>query len=161
MGRTTSGPSTGALAGLTPLLDTLFLLLFALLAVNREAPGAPDKAEEEDVRIELPHVEKSPSLAPSTPPVVVLLDKEGTLRLQGETRSSLSLKDLDEALEQHLEHRLPEELPVEIRGDEGASLGMVLSLLQHLRLRGFRQVRMVARPLLEVDPEEPNRGSRP
>ena len=129
--------------GLTPLLDTLFILLFALLALSdtREA----DQAEQ--VRIQLPAVEAGEGAA-ATPAerFSIFVDAESAVRLDGtETSQSIaSFAELDTALAQRLGSVLPEEVAIDIVGDADARHGVMVELLQHLRLNGFTQVQLLA-----------------
>lgn len=127
--------------GLTPLLDTLFILLFALLALSETRTST----RQDLVWIQLPMVEPSVQ-APreASRKLVLFMDASSRVHL-GET--GLEIRDraeLDRALGQALGEALPEEVTVEIQGDRNARAGVAVELLQHLRLRGFSQVSLVA-----------------
>jgi len=130
--------------GLTPLLDTLFILLFALLALSdtREA----DQAEQ--VRIQLPAVEagEGATAAPAER-FSIFVDAESAVRLENaadSARSITSFAELDAALAERLGTVLPEEVAIDIVGDADARHGVMVELLQHLRLSGFTQVQLLA-----------------
>lgn len=137
------------LGGLTPLLDTLFILIFALLALSdtRSAVRA------EPVRIQLPAVEpggdERSRLARS---VEFEITADSTLRVAGREAALRSWADVDAALADALADSasvgraavVPELVRVEIRADRDSRHGVAVELLQHLRLRGFVNVELIA-----------------
>jgi len=128
-------------SGLTPLIDTLFILLFALLALSDTRKTNPT----EPVRVQLPEVEPGetgPGLVGARIAVEVAADS--TVRVGPEGLLVESRTDLDRAFNAALGERLPEEVVVELRADRGARHGVAVELLQHLRLRGFVNVELVA-----------------
>jgi len=130
---------------LTPMLDTLFLLLFALLAMS----DARDPHEE--VRIELPDVERDVTSGASNADRVVLwIDADSILRAAPEGPPLRDRVALDRALDAALEGRSAGGVLVELRADRDARHGVVADLLQHLRLGGFVDVEMVAEALPEA-----------
>ncbi len=140
----TIGQQRGGIAsrGLTPLLDTLFILLFALLMLS----DTRTETRADLVRIELPRVE--PSVASAASPVrrlVIQLDADSRLRWQETGEVLRTRAELDRVLTDALGGSLPEEVAVEVQGDRSASYGVAVELLQHLRLRGFTSVSLVAR----------------
>ena len=130
--------------GLTPLLDTLFILLFALLALS----DTRQVTEAQEVRIQLPEVEASESSPPTAAQrVSILVDAESAVRLSlasGEPELIEDLEQLDAVLTSRLGDTPPGEVTVDIVGDAGARHGVVVELLQHLRLRGFSHVQLLA-----------------
>lgn len=133
--------ATFGLRGLTPLLDTLFLLLFTLLATSEP------KSEQvlEAVRIRLPEVEPGTAAESSQyEPVLIEIDENSQIRLEGDSVPLQSWEQLDRQLEARLRGGIPEELPIEILGDERARHGIAVQLLQHLRLRGYLSIQLVA-----------------
>lgn len=150
-----SGSGALDLGGLTPLLDTVFLLLFALLTLSRNAEVT------ELVRVELPVVDpEGDASAGSAPRLVLVVDAASRVRLpaapagdEREPEADLGrvLPDRDaldaalaDALQGPLEGALPEEIVVEIQADAGSKHGVSVELLQHLRLAGFCQVELLA-----------------
>lgn len=136
------GTSGGALAAraLTPLLDVLFLLLFALLALSDTRTAR----EAERVRVELPAVEPADRASPSPGRIVALeIDRDSRVRVAGgaplATRAAL-----DDALAAALGDGVPEEVAVDLLADRDARHGVVAEVLQQLRLRGFVRVRLAA-----------------
>ena len=140
-----------AAKGLTPLLDTLFLLLLTLL-VTSEARTA---TSEELVRIVLPQVEPSPGgAAEPTRQLVLEVDAGSRVRLEGSEDVLATRAELDRSLAAALGESLPEEVGIEIRGDRSARHGVVVELLQQLRLRGFASVSLIARGVAESTGED-------
>ena len=132
------------LRGLTPLLDTLFILLFALLALS----DTRQVAQAEEVRIQLPSVEPGED-APQAPAELfsIFVDAESAVRLEGLSGTSERIETfeaLDAALAARLGDVLPEEVAIDIVGDADARHGVMVELLQHLRLRGFTRVQLLA-----------------
>ena len=130
--------------GLTPLLDTLFILLFALLALS----DTRQVAQTQEVRIELPAVESGEeSAAAPGERVSLLVDGTSAVRLAGPSGTSEPIErfdELDSLLAARLGALLPEEVAIDIVGDEDARHGVMVELLQHLRLRGFTRVQLLA-----------------
>ncbi|MCP3916181.1 MAG: hypothetical protein GY711_11550 [bacterium] len=157
----------GTIAGgaLTPLLDTLFLLIFALLALSdarREDDRQPESSEE--VRIELPTVEPGGEAAIDAGVRITLrLQADGTLRVGDGATSIDSRAGLDAALARALDDTgsgatLPEEVTIEIEADRAAPHGVAVDLLQHLRLAGFLRVELVA--IGDASPSQPFGGGQ-
>ena len=126
---------------LTPMLDTLFILLFALLALT----DARDMSEAEEVRIRLPEVERGTDAAAGLSEVFsIFVDEDSEVRLEGSDDVLTSLDELDGALTAQLVDALPEDVSVDIVADANARHGVTVELLQHLRLRGFVRVQLLA-----------------
>lgn len=137
--RTTSRTSRGMSAALTPLLDTLFLLLFALLSLS-QSPST----QEEAVGIELPSIEPSSESSGTAQHVIAFaIDSNSKIRLSG-AEPLKSSAELDAALGKALGDRLPEETLVRIRADQDARHGTAVQLLEHLRVAGFVNVQWLA-----------------
>jgi len=132
-------PSRG---GLLPFLDLLFILLFSLLALSETKKSS----SQEPVRIRLPQVEPGESDTPeeNRSTVVLEIDAESRIRLQGVDEIVDSPARLDELLDAFLAGRAPDECQVEIHGDTDAHHGVSVGLLQHLRKRGFGTVSLLA-----------------
>lgn len=132
-----------AFAGLTPLVDTLFILLFALLALS----DARTSHETELVRVRLPEVEPaadSPAPAATTH-AVLEVSADSSVHVPAVPGEEVSTREeLDAVLARLLGDRVPEEVVVEIHADREARHGVVVELLQHLRLRGFVDVQLIA-----------------
>jgi biopolymer transport protein ExbD len=147
-----SAPKTrGAigLGGLTPLLDTLFILIFALLALSdtRSAERA------ETVRIQLPAVEPGGDESSQLSRRIEFeITADSILRVAGMDSVLDSRADVDSALARVLAEpdpsgvveTLPELVLVVIRADRDSRHGVAVELLQHLRLRGFVNVELIA-----------------
>ena len=127
--------------GMTPLLDTLFILLFALLALS----DARETRESEEVRIQLPAVGRDAEAAAAPREAFsILVDADSSVRVEGSDEVLRSAARLDAALAAWLGDALPEEVVVEIVADENARHGVAVGLLQHLRLAGFVEVQLLA-----------------
>ena len=134
-----SAPRSGGFAGLMPLVDTLFLLLFALLAVSETKA-----AETEEVHVSLPEVSSEES-APAAPTlrVQIEVDAESSVRVAG-GEALASVDDVERAIVGEIGDALPDQVAVEIRADQASRYGVTVQLLQHLRLSGFVDVRLTA-----------------
>lgn len=144
-----------AFAGLTPLVDTLFILLFALLALS----DARTSHATELVRVRLPEVEPaSDSPAPGAATHALLeVASDSSVHVPAVPGEGVRTREeLDAVLARLLEDRVPEEVVVEIHADRGARHGVVVELLQHLRLRGFVDVQLIA--VGHVEPAAPFGG---
>ena len=125
---------------LVPLLDALFLLLFALLSLSESAGPAM-----REVAVQLPAVEPDPGAAPSPRAPITIAVDAGSRVLWAATGETLSTAaDLDARLAAQLGDALPDEIPVELRADRDARHGVAVALLEHLRRRGFVDVRLLA-----------------
>ncbi len=133
-----------ALRGLTPLVDLLFILLFALLAL-----GETRRVEEEQlVAVELPAVEAGADAVAPASSVVLSIDADSRVVLSsGEVVTTRAA--LDRELAAALGDGVPEEVVVAIHADRSARHGAAVELLQHLRLRGFVHVQLLATGLEE------------
>jgi len=130
-------PSSPSLKGITPLLDVLFILLFALLALS-ESKSTPS---EELFRVQLPQVDadSNPSVV-DLEKLVISLDKNSRIRVEGMEGAVSTIEEFDSLLASALGDTLPENIAIEIQGDQSARHGVTIGLLQHLRLRGFQNV---------------------
>jgi len=128
--------------GLVPFLDTLFNLLFALLAIHAAQRAAGSSAQ---LELRLPSVERGPTeraLGPAE--LVLLVDARGAIRVPGVEPPLRAAPELDRALTALVGDKVPEEVPIEICADALCPQGVVVELLQHLRLLGFADVRLQA-----------------
>ncbi len=131
-----------AASGLTPLLDTVFLLLFFFLTIA-ELPIEDDAAEL--VRLELPAVEPRTDVSDAQGEVLeIVVDAQSLVRVPAVDQSVGSRAELDQALDQALAGTSAGDRVVEIRADRDARHGVAVELLEHLRRRGFTEVRLVA-----------------
>ena len=67
-----------------------------------------------------------------------------TEELESATEALDSLDEVDAALASVLGDAVPEEVEIRIHADRDARHGVAIELLQHLRVRGFVQVQLVA-----------------
>ncbi len=140
MRKLTRPSRAGALIGLTPLLDTLFLLLFAVLSVAESQP----QPKAESVRVRLPEVETGPTSATENTVIILTVDEDARISTSGNNNWLTTLTEVDLALSESLAGQLPEEVQIEIQGDRAAPFGKIVALLQHLRLCGFARVDLLA-----------------
>ncbi len=132
--------SSVALSGLTPLVDLLFILLFSLLAL-----GETRRVEQEElVAIELPSVESSADSRAPAAALTLAIDSESRVVLPSSGRVILTRRELDAELASALGDGVPEEVTVAIHADRAARHGAAVELLQHMRLRGFVHVQLLA-----------------
>ena len=125
--------------GLTPLLDTLFILLFALL-VTTEA-----KTEEtEEIRVRLPEVEEGEQGGSRSegPRLTLEVDAESNVKFGDEVVGTREA--LDTVVARQLSDALPEEVSIELFADRDARHGVLVELLQYFRLRGFVDIQLLA-----------------
>ncbi|MEE2940781.1 MAG: biopolymer transporter ExbD [Planctomycetota bacterium] len=136
-------------SALTPLLDTLFLLLFTLLATSRSATIVEDALREE-VAVELPTVaDSSSSGAARDAQQVLTIAVKGSgevevLPGQGAGTSASPVHtpaELTAALERASRSAAAR---VEIRADGAAAHRIVLDVLQAVRRAGITDVRFIA-----------------
>ena len=132
---------TPSLRGITPLIDLLFILLFGLLALS----DARRTESAETVRIQLPEVEPTDNQGSAPQNVIVLeIDAESNVRMEGRDEPVADPEQLDTLLAERIGDTLPEAFAIEIRGDADARHGVMVTLLQHLRQRGFGSVNLLA-----------------
>jgi biopolymer transport protein ExbD len=135
-------------SSLTPLLDTLFLLLFALLAASRRASTETVDPRSEEVRVELPTVDALQQAArghQSDVRLVVHVDALGAVTLIAgaepvETPTAAELRAALAAETANASGRVV----VEIRADADARHGVTVDVLQTVRAAGIVDVRFVA-----------------
>ena len=125
-----------------PFIDLLFILLFSLLAMSETRKSS----SQEPVRIHLPEVEPGAidDAADARATVVLEIDAESNIRVQGIDEIVDSPEQLDRLIDRQLEGRDAAECDVEIRGDTKADHGVSVAVLQHLRNRGFGGVALLA-----------------
>jgi len=131
-----------ARGGVMPFIDLLFILLFSLLAMSETRKSS----SQEPVRISLPEVEPGATddAADARVTVVLEIDDESNIRVQGIEDIVDSPEHLDKLIDQQLDGRAAEDCEVEIRGDTKADHGVSVAVLQHLRNRGFGGVALLA-----------------
>lgn len=145
-GKYTSGSMGNS--GLTPLLDVLFLLLFAVLASTDSA--STDTPDPEEVRVELPAVDPLESGAGDEDEAVRIflrIDADGTVTIIDEDgpHATPTAGELRAALTEAMAtagatgHTI-----VEIRADADARHGVTVDVLQTVRAVGIVDVRFVA-----------------
>lgn len=125
---------------ITPLIDIVFLLLIFFLVTTSFSQASGGEHEETEIPVQLP--ESSTGQGGSTSDRVVLfVQKDGAVTLRGDAE----MKDgpLAEKLAD-LHDRHPK-MRIMLKGDEEASHGRLIDVLDELRAAGFRDVNLVAR----------------
>lgn len=123
------------------MIDVLFILLFALLAMSE----ARSSTEEELIHIRLPNVEPGEgNSSVDDLRLVIEIDASSLVSLRATGAAVNSAADLEVALANELGDALPEDIVVEIQADRDARHGVAVELLQHLRNRGFVNVQLIA-----------------
>lgn len=125
---------------LTPLLDMLFLLLFALLATSRSAESM-DQAPREEIAIELPSVAGAGEEDPDArDPIELAVAPDGAVVLAGTPAPSpAALTERLQALA-----RVGGEVSLELRVDGATPHAVVADVLQACRAAGVVDVRFIA-----------------
>ncbi len=130
-----------ALKGITPLLDVLFILLFALLALSETKTSNPAEL----LRVQLPQVEPETDQSPDiSQKLVLVLDANSRIHVGEAGVAVASMEEFDAVLAAVIGDAMPEDIAIEIQGDRQARHGSTVGLLQHLRLRGFQKVMFLA-----------------
>lgn len=141
---TTAPRRTVGQAALTPLLDTLFLLLFSVLAASDGAEATADV--EEEVQLELPSVmdDGQGSAATGEAPWVIAIEADGAVTLDGGSVDLGSrVIDSPASLAASLSG-VPGGATFEIRAHADARHAVVVEVLHGLREAGFLDVSLVA-----------------
>jgi biopolymer transport protein ExbD len=126
-----------SLKGITPLLDVLFILLFALLALSETKTANPAEL----LRVQLPQVAPEANQPVVDPQKLVLvLNADSQITIGDVDGVVTTLEEFDAVLASVIGDTLPEDIAIEIQGDRMARHGTTVGLLQHLRLRGFQKV---------------------
>ncbi|MEL6428604.1 MAG: biopolymer transporter ExbD [Planctomycetota bacterium] len=133
-------PRRGASNALTPLLDMLFLLLFALLATSRSAESV-EARQEEEIGVELPRVQETGAGVPrAEEPLVVEVDAGGGVTL--DARRIETPADLRAALEARATDDAAPSIELVVDGDTRHAV--VADVLQSVRAAGVVDVRFLA-----------------
>lgn len=129
-------------AGLMPLVDTLFLLLFALLATAETRADGERRVEE--VHVTLPEVVGGADAdAEPRTPVRIEVDRDAVVRVAG-LEPLAELERLAEVVDRATDGRARDEVVIDLRADESSPYGVTVRILQRLRLAGFGEVRLTA-----------------
>ena len=131
---------TAGQAALTPLLDTLFLLLFSVLAASDGAEARADV--EEEVRLELPSVMDDGATESDSSPessMVIAIEASGAVLLDGGALPADSPAAFSASLAD-----VPLGTSFEIRAHADARHAVVMEVLHGLREQSFLDVSLVA-----------------
>ena len=111
---------------LLPLIDVIFLLLIFFIFVMLKM------SMQSSIKIDLPQLVET-AQAPQKM-LTITINAHNHIFINEQTSS------LDTALEQVIALQKKNKLPILIRGDKQADLGIALSILDKLRVAGFEQV---------------------
>ena len=127
---------------LTPLIDVVFLLLIFFLLTSSIQQAQQNTSRESSIAIDLPEAQSGTQTIQGNP-LVLTVDKQGQVVLEG--GEDLAGNSIEEQL-LNLYRRDPG-ARILLRGDEGASHGQVIELLDTVKQLGFKSVDLViARP---------------
>ena len=138
-------------SALMPLLDTLFLLLFTLLATSRSATLVEESVREE-ISVSLPDVADGGVGESDAQASVLVIGVQPSgaieaivgLSAEGRAVPVASPSALGALIDALRERDLSVRWRAEIRADEDARHGVVLDVLQEVRLAGLVDVRFIA-----------------
>ena len=124
---------------LTPLIDVVFLLLIFFLLTSAMSKPTEATSPESSIPIELPEAQ-SGSRSITGSPVILTLTQDGRVELEG---GDAPLEgDSVEAKLIELHKRDPQ-AQILLRGDQGATHGRVIELLDSVKQIGFKRVDLV------------------
>jgi len=123
-----NGNSDGVSIEMTPLIDMVFLLLIFFLVAT-----SFNQAERE-MQIALPFAKSSGPISASLREIIVNVDVGGALIVAGRT---ISADDLTQLVKEAVA-RNPDQ-KVSIRGDRGASYGVVMNVLDICKHAGIQE----------------------
>ena len=135
-------------AALTPLLDTLFLLLFAVLATSEQREAEVELQRDErpaEVAVTLPSVDDGGEAQEPAEdgPLFLEIDAAGAVRAASSIDGPAESLSGAPALRAWL-GTLDGVRPVEIRADAAARHGEIVTVLHSLQESGFHDVRFIA-----------------
>lgn len=125
---------------ITPLIDVVFLLLIFFLVTTSFAQSRDSGPDTSEIPIQLPGSSTGQSTGDDQR-AVLFVRPDGTVELRGD----LDLKGGDLAEKLTDLHRRRPEVPIMIKGDEEASHGRMVDVLDALRSAGFKDVNMATR----------------
>ncbi|MFW5966303.1 MAG: ExbD/TolR family protein [Persicimonas sp.] len=119
---------------LTPLIDVVFLLLIFFLITTTFSEG-----QEDQLPIELPEAVSGQEASEDDEEIVLYITEDGSVRIKDD--EPLEGDGIGEKLDD-LYERHPES-PIVLRGDQNASHGQVVDVLDRIKQTGFNQVNLV------------------
>lgn len=126
--------SEGMLAeiNVTPMVDVMLVLLIIFMV------SAP--LMQQGVQVDLPKT-KSPALAEQEKPVVLVVNKNGTVQIAG---NNISSGDLSTKLKAIFENR--EKKEIFIQADKGIAYGIVATVMSQAQAAGISRIGLVTEP---------------
>ena len=125
---------------ITPLIDVVFLLLIFFLVTTSFSQATGGEEQESEINIELPKATTGQQTGQGER-VILYVTGEGKVEIRGDV-------DVEgEGLRQRLAslHESKPDIRVLLKGDEKASHGRMVEILDEIRLAGFTNVNLVAR----------------
>lgn len=129
---------------ITPLIDVIFLLLIFFLVTTTFSQAAGGDETESNIEIQLPEAASGAQSSPSDR-VIVFVTGEGSVEIE----SDLPLEGDDISSQLSQLHRERPKAAILLKGDEEASHGEMIDVLDRIRQAGFRNVNLVARQRTE------------
>ncbi|WP_372882598.1 ExbD/TolR family protein [Psychromonas sp.] len=119
---------------LLPLLDVIFLLLIFFIFVMLKM------TMQSSIKVELPQLVDSKQPTEQVLTISINSDNQIFINQQITTETLMLAEVMRIQKEKQLENENTQTVPILIRGDKHADLGIALSILDKLRLSGFQQV---------------------
>ncbi len=130
---------------ITPLIDIVFLLLIFFVVTTSFSQASGGEGEESQIDVDLPRA-ASGQAASEREQVVLFVTADEGVEIRGEVSpSGESLADKLANL-----HESHPEVRISIKGDEEASHGRMIGVLDEIRGAGFSNVNLVAREKSEA-----------
>ncbi len=128
---------------LTPLIDIVFLLLIFFLLTSSISQASSSSSREASIPIDLPEA-RSGSATVTGDPVTLSVTSEGKVVVEGGGGQLVGGSIEEKLLELH---KRDPKAQILLRGDQGASHGRVIELLDVVKQIGFKKVDLIiARP---------------
>jgi biopolymer transport protein ExbD len=125
---------------ITPLIDIVFLLLIFFVVTTSFSQASSGEGQESQIDVDLPQAATGQA-STDAEQIVLFVTADGAVEIRGDVEASG--ESLGEKLAD-LQERRPE-LRIAIKGDEKASHGRMIGVLDEIRRAGFSNVNLVAR----------------
>lgn len=125
---------------ITPLIDVVFLLLIFFLVTTSFSQASGGEGQESEIDVELPKATTGQQASRSEQ-VVLFVTADGSVEIRGDVETS------GEGLGERLAslYASHPEIRIRLKGDEKASHGRMVEILDEIRRAGFTKVNLVAR----------------